>query len=107
MSDGKRIMLKEVFKIREAEIRNEIAVSDAYDATPQGAAEKSARDAYNKRMNEAEVKYARENQPDVYELGKAAALCGEEREAPSEMEDEAQDLWLEGWDSEGADDEEP
>lgn len=58
------LTLADVFRRHAERARAEIAARDAYDATPEGAAEKAEREAHHKRMAEADARFAEENPPE-------------------------------------------
>ena len=104
MLERKRLTLADVFRQKEAEVRAELAQRQAYEATPEGRAEAIARDAFHRRMAEADERFAAENTPDRFQEGKDAALANEARRPPDDLADHEADQWLEGWDSEGPND---
>ncbi len=71
-----------------------------YRETPEGKAEYEAQLAHEKRMQEADARWAAENPQTPFDAGANAAMNGEERWPPSDLEGEAEASWLDGWDSE-------
>jgi hypothetical protein len=96
---GKRMTLGELFKREEARIRERIA---ADDADPEVQARRREHDAHERRMREAEERWAEENATTPHQDGYAAAQLGLLREAPDALDDDDAAQWLEGYDSAGA-----
>lgn len=103
--NGRKVTMKEVFARAAAEIKAGVEAKAAYEATPEGLAEKLERDAHHARMFAADERFALENPPNPYEDGRNAALSGEPREPPADLSDADADLWLDGFDSEHGPDE--
>jgi len=102
MTNRRRVTIDEVFKRRAAEIRADLDAKEAYEATPEGKAEADAREAFQRRMREADARAAIEHVGGPTFDGRVAAECGAKREAPDDLNDEDEALWLEGYDSFGA-----
>lgn len=98
MNERKTMTLGELFARRAADIKAQIAAEDAYRLTPEGKAEHEAKEAYQRRMAEADAQAWEARTP--YQQGTDAACSGEEREPPEDMDDAAQAEWLEGFDAE-------
>lgn len=100
MAEGKMMKLSELFDRDRVKRAAEYAEKLAYEATPEGAAEKAAREALEQRLMEADRRFAAENPTDQFREGALAAGAGAKREAPDDLGDEDAERWLEGWDSE-------
>ncbi len=104
LNQGKKISLAELNALSRAKLAAEYSERLAYEATPEGAAERAARETLERRLMEADQRFAEENPPDHFADGKAAAFAGSKREPPDDLEGEAAEQWLAGWDTEGPDD---
>lgn len=95
--------LAEVFRRKQEQVSAELEQRQAYEATPDGQAEVAAREAYHRRLAEADARFAAANPPDSFQEGRDASLAGAKAEPPDDLSEEAADLWLKGWDSTGSD----
>lgn len=99
MIEGKRMTLGEFTK-REAIRMKERAAAEAAD--PEVQARKKDHEEHERRMVEAERRWAKENASTPFEDGKEAANLALPREAPEELDDDAADQWIDGYDSLGS-----
>jgi hypothetical protein len=95
---GKRMTLGEFFKREEGRIRERIA---ADDADPEVQAKRQEFETRERRMREAEERWAKEHATTPDQDGYAAAQLGLPREPPDELDDDDAAQWLEGYDSAG------
>lgn len=100
---GKRMTLGELAARSRAEMLATYEERLAWEATPEGKAWVAAREAEARRLMEADIRFAEENPPDWFEEGRLARNAGDKREPPEDLDDEAADAWLDGYDSEGED----
>jgi hypothetical protein len=91
--------LDEVFRRREAEIRRDAD-------SPEGRAREHRNAERFAREEAARLKWEAENPRVPRQDGADAARRGDEREAPAELDEQAQDEWLEGYDAEAPEQEE-
>jgi hypothetical protein len=71
----------------------------AHEQTPEGRQEVAERDALSAKMREADERFAIENPEDPFQEGSDAAITGDPREPPDELDETASILWLNGYDS--------
>ena len=102
MIEGKRVSLADVFKRAAAKAKADYEQQLTYEATPEGAAEKAEREAYHRRMMEADQKFAAENVTTPYDAGREASEMDDPREVPDNVPDDDSEQWLAGYDSIGS-----
>lgn len=93
-----RLTLDQVFQEYEEAMRRRVT-------TPEWKAMEARNHEKSQREEAARLKWEAENPPDPFELGRDAALRGEEREPPENMIGAAKADWLNGFDQEAEDDE--
>ena len=103
MVENKRMTLGELFKQREEQARAEYEQRLAYEATPEGKAEREALEAHQKRMRDADERFAADNPPNLHQQGRDSHEAGDARDTPEDLTDEEAEEWLAGWDSLGSD----
>lgn len=90
---GKRITMAEIFARKAAEAK-------AFHESPEGKAQAQRVAEKFARERAAQEAYAAANPRGPFEDGQDAALSNDEREPPSDLDDEARQAWLDGYDAE-------